>query len=236
MKTRKIILLIVFIIGVLSLLLMASFTTRNACEYASSNIEYIKGELQSAIISDDFEMSKYHAFKALNGIEKTRLNFLDCGCSAAIESLEKTSTYLKSATATKSFEDSKEWLHLALENTVIGIKVLRVFEQETSSHYGNDLLVMNTKDAMENEVGTLLPQGDLKKLVHKCLLGFETSLDKVVTEVECEEASRFITKIHEEAQSTLLKTELTVAKKEYHQRVKTIAKEALNKLGECSEE
>lgn len=236
MKTRKIILLIVFIIGVLSLLLMASFTYRNACEYASSNIEYIKGELQSAIVSDEFEMSKYHAFKALNGIEKTRLNFLDCGCSAAIESLEKTSSYLKRATATKSFDDSKEWLHLALENTIIGIKVLRVFEQETSSAYGNDILILNTKDAGEHEIGTLLPQGDLKKMVHNCLLGFESSLDKVVTEVECEEANRFISKIHEEAQSTLLRTELTTAKKEYHHRVKTIAKEALDRLGECPEE
>lgn len=236
MKTRKIILLIVFIIGVLGLLLMTSFTTRNACEFASSNIEYIKGELQSAIISDNFEMSKYHAFKALNGIEKTRLNFLDCGCSAAIESLEKASTHLKSATVTKSFEDSKEWLHLALENIVIGVKVLRVFEQDISSSYGNNLLVLNTKDAMENEVGILLPKGDLKKLVHNCLLGFETSLDKVVTEVECEEANKFITKIHEEAQSTLLKTDLTIAKKEYHYRVKTIAKEALNRLGECPQQ
>ncbi len=215
---------------------MASFTYRNACEYASSNIEYIKGELQSAIVSDEFEMSKYHAFKALNGIEKTRLNFLDCGCSAAIESLEKTSSYLKSATATKSFDDSKEWLHLALENTIIGIKVLRVFEQETSSAYGNDILILNTKDAAEHEIGTLLPQGDLKKMVHNCLLGFESSLDKVVTEVECEEANRFIAKIHEEAQSTLLRTELTTAKKEYHHRVKTIAKEALDRLGECPEE
>nr|WP_299174516.1 hypothetical protein [uncultured Allomuricauda sp.] len=236
MKTRKIILLIVFIIGVLSLLLMASFTYRNACEYASSNIEYIKGELQSAIVSDEFEMSKYHAFKALNGIEKTRLNFLDCGCSAAIESLEKTSSYLKSATATKSFDDSKEWLHLALENTIIGIKVLRVFEQETSSAYGNDILILNTTGAEEHEIGTLLPQGDLKKMVHNCLLGFESSLDKVVSEVECEEANRFISKIHEEAQSTLLRTELTTAKKEYHHRVKTIAKEALDRLGECPEE
>ncbi|MGX1929556.1 hypothetical protein [Flagellimonas sp. 2504JD4-2] len=236
MKTRKIILLIVFIIGILSLLLMASFTTRNACEYASSNIEYIKGHVQKAIIADEFEMSRYYAFKALNGIEKTRLNFLDCGCSGAIESLEKAVMYLKSATVTKSFDDSKEWLHLALENTVIGIKVLRVFEQETSSLYGNDLLVLNTRDASKNEVGTPLPMGNLKKLVHNCLLGFESSLGKVVTDVECQEANRFISKIHEDAQTTLLKTELTVAKKEYHQRVKTIAQEALNRLGECPEE
>ncbi|MEX0314516.1 MAG: hypothetical protein AB3N18_10090 [Allomuricauda sp.] len=235
MKAKKIILLIVFIIGVLSLLLLTSFTSRNACEYASSNLEYIKAETQKAIISDSFEKAKYHAFKALNGIEKTRLNFLDCGCSGTIESLERSLMHLKSATATKSFDDSKEWLHLSLENTIIGIKVLRVFEQELSSGYGNQL-VLNTKSAQDNEIGTPLPMGNLKKLVHNCLLGFESSLGKVVTEVDCEEANRFITRIHEDAQSTLLKTELTVAKKEYHQRVKTIAQEALMRLGECQEE
>ncbi|WP_136468415.1 hypothetical protein [Flagellimonas onchidii] len=235
MKAKKIILLIVFVIGIIGLLLMASFTTRNACEYASSNLEFIKEQTQKAIISGNFEKSKYHAYKALNGIEKTRLNFLDCGCSGTIESLERALSHLKSATATKSFDDSKEWLHLALENTIIGIKVLRVFEQELSNTYGHQL-VLNTEEVTENEAGTLLPQGDLKKRVHNCLLGFETSLDKVVTEVDCEEANRFITRIHNDAQSTLLKTELTVAKKEYHQRVKDIAHDALKRLGECEDD
>ena len=72
MKNNKIILLVVFVIGLLILWLMASFTTpANACEYASSNIEYIKNKIVDAVLADDLNMAKYHAYKALNGIEKT---------------------------------------------------------------------------------------------------------------------------------------------------------------------
>lgn len=234
MKTKKIFLLIVFILGIISLLLLSSFINRNACEYAYSNIEYIKTELEKAIVAEDPEMGKYHAFKALNSIEKTKSNFLDCGCEGTIESLENALSHLKSATSAPSYEDSKEWLHLALENIMIGIRVLRVFEQEISSDYGDNVLVLNTRDAIENQAGIILPQGNLKEVVHNCLLGFETSLDKVVKEVECHEAHKFISKIHDETQLTLLNTDLSVAKKQYHQRVKTLTQDALEKLGECS--
>ncbi|WP_396591990.1 hypothetical protein [Allomuricauda sp. R78024] len=234
MKTKKIILFVVFILGVLGLLLMASFTTRNACEYANSNIEYIKSQTEKAIIADDFEMSKYFVYKALNGIEKTKLNFIDCGCEGTIESLEKALFYLKEATRAETFEASKKSLHIALESTTIGIKVLKTFEEEFSSSYGNDMLVLNTKDAIDQQNGILMPQGEaLRKRVHNCLLGFETSLDKVVNEVECKEAQGFITKIHEEARLTLLNTELSEPKKQYYQRVKTISHDALSKLGDC---
>ncbi len=235
MKTKKIILFIVFIIGVLSLLLLTSFTTRNACEYANSNLEYIKSQTQAAIVASDFEMSKYFAYKALNSIEKTKFNFIDCGCEGTIESLEKALSHLKKATIAESQETSKKSLHRALESTEIGIKVLKIFEQEFSSSYGNATLVLNTKDAIDSQGGILLPQGELlRQKVHDCLLGFETSLDKVVEGVECQEASRFISKIHEEARLILLNTELSEPKKQYHQRVKTITQDALVKLGECS--
>lgn len=235
MKKRKIILFIVFIIGVLSLLLMSSFTPRNACEYANSNIEYIKSQMQSAVVADNFEMSKYFAYKALNGIEKTKFNFIDCGCKGTIESLEKALSYLKKSTKAESFRDAKMFLHMALESTTIGINVLKEFEEDFSSVYSNNILVLNTKDVVEHQNEGHMPQGNLlRKHVHNCLLGFETSLDKVVNEVPCEEANVFISKIHEEARLKLLNTELSEPKKQYHQRVKTIAHDALLRLGDCS--
>ncbi|WP_133248438.1 hypothetical protein [Flagellimonas aquimarina] len=234
MKTKKIILFIVFILGVIGLLLMTSFTTRNACEYANSNIEYIKSQTEKAIIADGFEMSKYHVYKALNAIEKSRLNFVDCGCEGTIESLEKALFYLKEATKAESFNDSKKSLHIALESTTIGIKVLKTFEEEHSSSYGNNMLVLNTKDAIDQHNPILMPQGEeLRQHVHNCLLGFETSLDNVVNQVECKEAQGFITKIHEEARLTLLNTGLSEPKKQYYQRVKTIAHDALARLEDC---
>ncbi|MBO0321964.1 hypothetical protein J0X14_06630 [Muricauda sp. CAU 1633] len=234
MKTRTIILLVVFVLGMILLWFMSSFTIRNACEYANSNLEYIKSKIEAAIVTDDLQVSKYNAYKALNGIEKTKANFLDCGCEGTIESLEGATYELKQATKAETLETSKKALHLALETTLIGIKVLRIFEQEVASTYGNDILVLNTKDALNDQDGLFLtPTHTIREQVHSCLLGFESSLDKVVSEVECEEAHRFINNIHEEARLVLLNTELSKHKKQYHQRVKTLAQEALNRLGKC---
>ncbi|MDC6367390.1 MULTISPECIES: hypothetical protein [Flavobacteriaceae] len=235
MKTRKIILLIVFILGIVSLWLMSSFTNRNACEYAASNIEYIGEQIDAAIMADDFEQSKYFAYKALNGIEKTKANFLDCGCDGAIANLETTLNELKMATRASSFHSSKTFLHNAMEHTIVALKVLRVFEQEFSNSYNNNILVMNTKEAIENESRIMLPHdGHLHQKVHNCLLGFQSSLDKVVTDVACEEARVFITKMYNEATLTLMDTELSDHKKEYHQRVRVICKDALERLGDCA--
>lgn len=235
MKSRKIILLIVFAIGLLGLWLMASFTTpANACQYASTNLEYIKSKIQEAVVADNLNMAKYHAYKALNGIEKTKGNFLDCGCEGAIESLEITLSHLKTATKTSVLPKSKAALHQALESTIIGINVLQEFGQQTSSDYGSNVLVLNTKEVLGFQNGMMLTHGStVKKQVHSCLLRFESSLDKVVSDVNCEEAHRFITNIYEESRLTLLNTNLSQHKKEYHQRVKTLAKDALEKLGDC---
>lgn len=236
MKHRKIILLIVFVIGLLGLWLMASFSSpANACQYASSNLEYIKSKIEEAVVSNDLNMAKYHAYKALNGIEKTKNNFLDCGCEGAIKSLETTLTHLKKATKADVLPKSKTALHRALESTTIGINVLYEFGQQTTSDYGSNVLVLNTKDVLNFQNGMLLTQGSaVKKQVHECLLSFESSLDKVVSDVDCEEAERFINNIHEEARLTLLNTNLSQHKKEYHQRVKNLTKEALENLGDCN--
>ncbi|MBO0329255.1 hypothetical protein [[Muricauda] lutisoli] len=236
MKSRKIILLIVFVIGLLGLWLMASFNSpANACQYASTNLEYIKNQIQEAVLAKDLNMAKYHAYKALNGIEKTKSNFLDCGCEGAIESLGTTLSHLKSATKSNALQNSKLKLHKALESTIIGLNVLKEFGQQTSSDYGSNVLVMNTKEVLDFQNGMLLTQGAaVKKQVHQCLLGFESSLNKVVTDVDCKDANRFIKNIYEESRLTLLNTELSQHKKEYHQRVKTLAEEALEKLGNCN--
>ncbi len=237
MKTRKIVLLIVFILGLISLLILSSFISRDACEYANSNLDYIKSKTEAAIVAKDFEQSKYLAYKALNSIEKTRSNFIDCGCDGTIESLEAALWYLKEATKAPSFTASKKSMHTALENIKIGAKILKIFEEESTSAYGNDILFLNTKDALDEQGGVVLNQDNpVKKQVHNCLLSFESSLDKVVSDVECKEAYQFIVNIHEEASITLLNTDLSEHKKQYHHRVKTITQDALGRLGDCTED
>ena len=64
MNARKIILLIAFALGLLGFWLMTAFSTRNACEYANSNLQFIKSEIESAVVSTTLDMAKYHAYKA----------------------------------------------------------------------------------------------------------------------------------------------------------------------------
>lgn len=234
MKTKQTILLITFALGLMVLWLMSSFSAPNACAYANSNLEYIKSKIQAAVTANDLKMAKYHAYKALNGIEKTKGNFVDCGCEGTIESLEKTLSLLKTATKSEFLEDSKQALHRALENTMIGLKVLKAFEHESSSPYGNDFLTMNTKEFLDGPKWLSPPHsGTIKEQVHECLLEFEMSLGKVVSNVDCAEARRFVTNIHEEARLILLNTKLSEYKKQYHQRVKVLSQAALQKLGDC---
>ncbi|MDC6386533.1 MULTISPECIES: hypothetical protein [Flavobacteriaceae] len=235
MKTKKTILLITFALGLIALWLMSSFTLPNACAYANSNLEYIKSKIQAAVTANDLKMAKYHAYKALNGIEKTKGNFVDCGCEGTIESLEKALSLLKTATRSEFLEDSKKALHRALENTLIGIKVLKTYERESSSLYGNDFLTMNTKEILDGPNWLSPPHsGTIKEQVHECLLEFETSLDKVVANVDCDEAKRYVTNIYEESRLILLNTKLSQYKKQYHQRVKTLSQAALQKIGACN--
>ncbi|TAI49437.1 hypothetical protein [Flagellimonas allohymeniacidonis] len=236
MRSRKTVLVIIFILGLIGLWLLSSAGLPNACEYANSNLEYIKKQTESAITSEDFELSKYYAYKAINSIEKTRSNFEDCGCYEAIESLDHTLTSLIEATRAESLKSSKKSLNKALENTMIGITELKLYGPgpSISGQYRDDMLVMNTKEVLDSQGGIINPKKvDMKQEVHNTLIKFETSIANIVSSVDCAEAKRFIQATFDNANVALLNTELTVRKKIYHQRVKTITKRALLELSDC---
>ena len=44
----------------------------NACLNATSLIGFIENHVQNALTADDLNMSRYHAFKALNTLDKSR--------------------------------------------------------------------------------------------------------------------------------------------------------------------
>ena len=234
MKSKKFNLLIVFAIGIQSLFSMASVKAANACEYANSNMEYIKDQTETAISANELQITKYYAYKAINGIEKTRSNFEACGCQEAISSLDNVLDNLKEATKAETHPSSKEALQKALKNTLKGIKELQDFGLSVTDVYGDSMLVLNTKEVMEAQGGILLPEGKLlEQQIHNGLTDFEISINKIVNELECAEAKRFIKKTYDNASITLLNTDLTKPKKIYHQRVKTITQNALVKLKNC---
>ncbi|MEO1485068.1 MAG: hypothetical protein AAFU57_04935 [Bacteroidota bacterium] len=234
MKLKQIIRLMVCLTAIVSTLLLSSFTGLGACQYANSNLQYIKAQTKEALETMDFEKSRYHTFKAINGIEKTRANFKACGCEKAIEGLEKMMLSLKSATKSKSKSSVNHNLEEALMHSKWVFEELALHESETYTDYGDDLLVLNTKDALDAQGGVLLPESKLlEKRIHDGLKAYEKSTKKVVETVDCKEAKAFLKKTYEHTQQQLLNPDLTRPKKIYHLRVLTITENALEDLGKC---
>ena len=222
------------LLGFLTLLVMVSFTNYNACAFANQNTEFIKSQTQLAIEATDFQKSKYHAYKALSGIDKTKKNFKSCGCEHATKNIAQAEQNLKQATRANSFEDSKTFLQIALKNTLISIGALEEFEKESQTQYGDNVLVLNTKQVLEEQGGVLLTSKEqLKKTMDNSLNEFENSLEKVVQHVDCTDAFNFITQIHNKTKKKLRDGSLSEAKVYYHNGVKEITYNALLRLDGC---
>ena len=227
------------LIGAL-LLALVSWNKYNACEIASNNTVFIKEQTQLAIEATTFDMAKYHAYKALNGVVKTKAKFVDCGCNTALQTLDDAGEHLKEATRSDSMEDAATFLQISLKNLELTINTLEEFEvsqntiEEYTSDYRDDVLVMNTKEELQKQGGLVLPATKrLQEVMDESLMEFEYSLGNVVAHVECADAFSFINKILDKSDKHLQRDTLTKAQRYYHSNIKNIAYEALLQLQGC---
>jgi len=235
MKTyRRKTLLIAVLFGSLGLLPIVSFTTYNACEFANTNTIYIKNQTQLAFNANDFKMVKYHAYKALTGIEKSKTNFKDCGCDAALKSINRTKENLKSATKSNAIFDAKSFVEIALKNTAISIDALEKYKQKDNLTNGDDLLVLNTQksnlitdDIMELEGNTL------SEKIENGVSKFKTSLDKMISVNDCAIALHYVQTTYELSELKSINENVSPGKRYYHKRIKEITKLALEDLKDC---
>ncbi|MEO0570882.1 MAG: hypothetical protein AAF039_04190 [Bacteroidota bacterium] len=222
------------VLGLLGLLLLLSFTGIQACQRADSDVRSIKDHTQRALETSSLEMAKYHGFKALSSLEKTKTHLNECGCEPAIQTAKDTEFNLKKAVRSTSLEDAKSYLKQALQNTLVTLDALKNFQDDYVSSYGDDILVMNTKEVLNEQGGILIsPAKEMQRKMDQSLTEFETSLEAVVQHVDCEDAFNFITKIINKSDRNLERSTLTKAQRRYHTRVKTISLEALKKLEGC---
>jgi hypothetical protein len=207
-----------------------------ACDYAGSNISYIKTHTQKAIDADKLNMVHYYAYKALNAIDKSKTQFEDCGCEYAQQSIEEGKNYLKKAIKATTLLSSRMLLEKSLENTLGSEEALQDHTEIHTSEYGNDVLAVNTVD--ENPAASKFKPIEGKALEEKIdasLLRFENSIKKVIETVECEEARDYALRIYEHCELELLKINLTAGKRYYNLRTKEIAAKALVDLNDrCS--
>lgn len=215
--------------------MMASFKNYNACEYADSSINFIKIQTETALSSKSHTMMKFFSGKALKSMKTTKSNFNECGCFEADRHLTLVEQNLLLSMRAEQQLTTRQHLLIVLSSVNATIEMLDDFENGAQSYYGSGILTLNTKTNMELQGGVaLLPKAvEKEQMVEASLDDFRKSLANVVSHVECEEAFRFISKIHQEAKNKLEIEKLTDSKKLYHQRVMEIAHESLLKLDGC---
>ncbi|MCK0146930.1 hypothetical protein MWU78_14835 [Arenibacter sp. F26102] len=216
-----------------AMLIFSSFKNNKACEYAGSNIGYIQSQTEKAIATEDINMSKYFAYKALNAIVKSKSQLEDCGCDHAMELIHESSVNLTNATKATSLASAKILLKKALDNASGSLEALDEHDSH-DSRYNNDVLAMNTKTSIaEKKSHQPLDNKTLENKVDIALEKFKVSLAKVVESVDCKEALAFTQNVYDICEQQLLKPNLSEGKKYYNLKTKEIAAKALERLGDC---
>ncbi len=236
MKTyRSHILLITALLGIFSLVSMTSFTSYNACEFANDNSIYIKNQTLLAYQADEFKMVKYHAYKALTGIERAKNSFEECGCDTALESIGRTKLNLKNATKSPSIYDAKTFVEIALKNTALSINALTSYKKNTKSIYGEGFLTMNTKqsniivsDIMDLEGRTLSDK------IENGVAKFQKSLENMIAANDCNTALNYVQETHETSSRKSVDEDVSPGKRHFHKRIKEVTANALTKLKDCN--
>ncbi len=214
-------------------LLFTAFKPSEACEYVGSNINFVKSQTEKAISQEDLNLIRYHAYKALNAIEKSQKQLKDCGCNYAALGIEESSYLLKRATKSTTVERSRSLLNKALENTVGSLEALYKHELHVGKQ-DEAVLAMHTTGVETDRLGTT-DRGTrfLQNRIDRSLKNYSASLNKVVSTVNCKEAKAFAQRIYNHCEQELLNPDLSEGKKYYNLRTKEITWEALQRIGEC---
>lgn len=214
---------------------LSSFSANKACEYMGSNIGYIQKQTRKALDASDLNTSRYYAYKALNAIEKSKEQFLACGCELAEQNIIESLDHLKRATRVSSLTGTRLILQKALTWVESSLQALEEHEEVHQSQYGSDQLSLNTRDSYMEEQKGKIPVGKaLEKKIDEALVNYQNSLEQVVNTIPCKEAYQLALKNYERCEEQLLRPELTDAKKYYNLRTKEITALALEKLRECA--
>ena len=211
--------------------LFAAFKPSSACEFAGSNINFVKTQTEKALATEDLNLIRYHAFKALSAIEKSKKEMKACRCEYASISVEESAYLLKRATKAIDIKDSKNLLKRALNNTVSGIDALQKHDEQHTRKKSDDLLAVNddpnNSDANNPESSRKVT---FKEKLDAALDKYSKSLDKVVRTVNCKDARAFAERVYKDCEQELLKEGLTKQKKYYNLKTQEITAEALLRI------
>ncbi|MGY8916549.1 MAG: hypothetical protein ACKVJF_15880, partial [Flavobacteriales bacterium] len=162
-----------FLLSAMALCILSSFNFNKACDYAGSNIGYIKSQTELAIKAENINKSRYYAYKALSAIDKSKKQLENCDCEYATKSIDETAENLKNATRATTITSTRILLGKAIQNAIGSMDALSGHELHKSK-YASDVLAMNTKETEKEKITMRLPeQPILHDKIDKSLLSYE---------------------------------------------------------------
>ena len=219
--------------SLLAICFFSSFKPNKACDYAGSNLGFVKTQTEKAISENTLNKLRYFTYKALNALEKSKIDLDNCSCKDADQLILVGKENLKEAVRTSSLSEAKVLLRNSLQTTSESMEALENHKFHENK-YPDDVLAMNTIDSenlnVEKETSTIT---SLHRRIDTSLIDYEISLNKIVLSVNCKDASDYITRVINACEAELLKPNLSEGKKYYNLRTKEITAEAREKLGAC---
>ena len=216
----------------LTVLLLSSFSTSQACHYAGSNMNYVKARTEEAITTNDINQARFYAYKAIKVIQTSTNRFDNCGCKDAKLNIEESLINLKAATKSTSLNGTRILLQEALQQITDAIDAFKEHKMHETA-FSSNKFVLNTE--IENTQPKAKRNDDeLYRQIDISLKRYTASINKVVDSVSCIEARAFADNIFISCEQQLLNTNLSEGKKYYNLRTKEITEKALLRIGDCS--
>src|SRR6056297_1075845 len=111
-------------LSVLTISLFSSFKTSEACEYAGSNIGYVKTQTQMALEDNNLNKAKFLTYKALKAIYELKGQLRECGCEQAVLNIGESEFHLKKAVKANSLQAAKSLLTEAYNKLVTSLEAI----------------------------------------------------------------------------------------------------------------
>ncbi|MFS4494507.1 hypothetical protein [Maribacter sp. 2308TA10-17] len=215
----------------IAIVLLSSFTTSEACNYAGSNLNYVKARTEEALETSDINKSRFYTYKAIKVIQTSTNRFNDCGCEDAEINIEESLINLKAATKATSLNGTKILLQEALEQILDAVDNLEQHEMHDAEFSAKKFEI--STEIEDPLIAKEAKETQLHQQIDISLENYRQSINKVIESVNCLEARAFANTVYIRCEERLLTSNLSEGKKYYNLRTKEITEEALARLGDC---
>ena len=222
------------LLGLAGSFILMSASSEKACMNTEAMIGFVKEQTGKALKEQDLSLIRYHAFKALNTIERSKAQLDACGCDYARKNLMESLENLKLSTRVTTLEGTRIPLERAIDYIAAAREALQQHERTHDRPFGQQLMAVSNSVPTQTQAKRILEEEKaLESKIEKALQNYERSLNEVVEGVPCEEALVFVKRIYAHSQSQLERGDQTPAKKFYNLRTKEITEKAMARLGNC---